>query len=144
MEAAHEAAQAQSFREPGAARAAPGGLAREQGKALEPFRALGERWRSSGAELAPLLDESPPDEHPLTPGFEVLRDRSATWGDPIAHLRDLGTRELLTATIDRIAGSLVHMHVNRRLHAQQRSQELVLYDFLRRHHERRPASARLG
>ena len=127
-----------------AARAARDGLAHEQGQALELFRSLGERWRTSSADLAPLLDEPPPDEHPLSPGLEVLGDRSAHWSGPMAQLRDLAARGLLISSMERIAGSLVHMHINRLLHVQQRSQEVVLYDFLRRHHERRLAAARMG
>ncbi|HTR53041.1 MAG TPA: lantibiotic dehydratase C-terminal domain-containing protein, partial [Kofleriaceae bacterium] len=35
--------------------------------------------------------------------------------------------------------SLAHMHANRLLHASQRAQEMVLYDFLRRLHAARKA-----
>ena len=45
------------------------------------------------------------------------------------------------ALLARIAWSLAHMSANRMLHASQRAQELVLYDLLRRYHERQRARA---
>ena len=48
----------------------------------------------------------------------------------------------LAPKLEDMAWSLVHMHANRILHASQRAQEMVLYDFLRRLHQSRKARAK--
>jgi hypothetical protein len=55
-----------------------------------------------------------------------------------AALRD----RTLSQPIDQIAGSLVHMHINRMLRSSFRAQELVIYDLLQRWYESVRARAR--
>ncbi|MEM9490146.1 MAG: lantibiotic dehydratase C-terminal domain-containing protein [Myxococcota bacterium] len=38
----------------------------------------------------------------------------------------------MSTTIDRLADSLVHMHINRVIRSAQRAHELVIYDLLAR------------
>ena len=60
--------------------------------------------------------------------------------NPIHARRDAANE--LTPNLADFAWSLVHMHANRLLHASQRAQEMVLYDFLRRLHQSRKARAK--
>jgi thiopeptide-type bacteriocin biosynthesis protein len=68
------------------------------------------------------------DHVPRARASEVLAARSQAMAAPIARLRG---RELTRPLAD-IAGSLVHMHLNRLFPTRARAQELVLYEFLRR------------
>ncbi|MCW5805635.1 MAG: lantibiotic dehydratase [Deltaproteobacteria bacterium] len=96
------------------------------------YAQLGERFKKERAALEASF--APTEEHDLWPGFELLAARDA-------HLAPIGAelRARLGARFDDLAGSLVHMHCNRLLHASHRAQELVLYDFLRRLHDARRA-----
>jgi thiopeptide-type bacteriocin biosynthesis protein len=88
------------------------------------------------------MDPIGPAKHPLSPGFELYAERSERIA-PIA--RALATREadgrLQTSIVD-LAPSFLHMHANRLLRSEQRSQELVLYDFLLRLYESDAARSR--
>jgi thiopeptide-type bacteriocin biosynthesis protein len=95
-------------------------------------RTLGERYRRDGRELLPLLEKRGLEESPLLPGLEVLSSRSR---DIAAAARDLRSAEAagrLERPVGAIAGSLVHMFLNRIFLAGHRKQELVVYDFLDR------------
>ena len=93
-----------------------------------------ERWRRERAALEVLLARDPARDaaHDYAPALAILADRSARLAELRPALRAL-------PSFDGFAWSLVHMHANRMLHASQRAQELVLYDFLRRWHESRRA-----
>jgi thiopeptide-type bacteriocin biosynthesis protein len=92
-------------------------------------RQLGAIYRTERADLAQLLRPGGVDtDHWLAPGFQVLEARADRLREPARELAArLGPR---TADVGR---SLIHMHLNRMLHASQRAQELVIYDLLRRH-----------
>lgn len=105
---------------------------------------LGAKYRFERPALEALIATSPGPDHPLAPGFAPLAERSARIA-PIA--RELASREangrLLRSVVD-LAPSFLHMHANRMLRSEQRSQELVLYDFLSRLYEAQAARSRLG
>ena len=105
---------------------------------------LGAKYRAERHALEALLTTAPEAEHPLSPGFELLAERSERIA-PIA--RELLSREgngrLRTSVVD-LAPSFLHMHANRLLRSEQRSQELVLYDFLSRLYEAEAARSRKG
>ncbi len=103
------------------------------------YARLGDRWKRERGELEALLARDPAIDaaHDYAPALELLAERSAR----LAALRP-APRDV--PGFERFAWSLVHMHTNRLLHASQRAQELVLYDFLRRWHESRRARRRSG
>jgi thiopeptide-type bacteriocin biosynthesis protein len=105
-------------------------------------RALGDRLRKERRSLEPLLDLPEHSDHPLAPGFQLVRERTSRLAPLAAALRELEGRGLLTLPIARLAPSYVHMHVNRTLRSAQRRHELVLYDFLARLYESRLARER--
>jgi thiopeptide-type bacteriocin biosynthesis protein len=112
-------------------------LGREHHADAAFYARLGERWKRERAGLEALLARDPAidAEHEYAPALQLLAERSAR----LAELRP-APREL--PGFDGFAWSLVHMHLNRLLHASHRAQELVLYDFLRRWHESRRARRR--
>jgi thiopeptide-type bacteriocin biosynthesis protein len=112
-------------------------LGREHHADAALYARLGERWKRERPGLEALLARDPAidAEHEYAPALELLAERSAR----LAALRP-APRDV--PGWDGFAWSLVHMHANRLLHASQRTQELVLYDFLRRWHESRRARRR--
>jgi thiopeptide-type bacteriocin biosynthesis protein len=112
-------------------------LGREHHADAAFYARIGERWKRERAGLEALLARDPAidAEHDYAPGLAILAERSAR----LAALRP-APRDV--PGFAGLAWSLVHMHVNRLLHASQRAQELVLYDFLRRWHEARRARRR--
>jgi thiopeptide-type bacteriocin biosynthesis protein len=99
--------------------------------------ALGERFRREKASLEPLLDLSRDDDGALAPGLAVLRRRSRDLAPAVADLHALAARGRLTQTVERLATSFIHMHVNRLIRAGAPEHERVLYDFLARLYDSR-------
>jgi thiopeptide-type bacteriocin biosynthesis protein len=93
---------------------------------------LGTKFRSERPALEALMATPVGTDHPLDPGFALLAQRS----ERIVSIgQDLAVREAdgrLTMPVVGLVPSFLHMHANRLLQSEQRSQELVLYDFLSR------------
>ncbi|MCE9575347.1 MAG: lantibiotic dehydratase, partial [Deltaproteobacteria bacterium] len=81
-------------------------------------------------------------EHDLEPGFTLLAERDRLIAPIGAELRDRDAAGRLAPKLDDLAWSLIHMHANRLLHASQRAQEMLVYDFARRLHAGRKARAK--
>jgi len=95
---------------------------------------LGERFRQYRASINTLFAAEPlSDEHPLRPGIEILQRRY----EPLQALANSLKVACASASVplDGVVTSLIHMFVNRVLPTAQRTQELVLYDFMRRQFE---------
>jgi thiopeptide-type bacteriocin biosynthesis protein len=112
-------------------------LGREHHADAAFYARLGDRWKRERPALEALLARDPAidADHDYAPALEILAERSARLAALRPAPRDVPGWE-------GFAWSLVHMHANRLLHASQRAQELVLYDFLRRWHEARRARGR--
>jgi len=93
--------------------------------------ALGARFRKERTSLEALLGASAGGDHPLDAGLVTLAERSAKIAPIGRELRERG----LASRIEPLASSFAHMHANRLLRSAQRSQELVLFDFLTRIYE---------
>jgi thiopeptide-type bacteriocin biosynthesis protein len=93
---------------------------------------IGERYRQEAKTLMALLTGVDGAAGSLQPGVDILNRRSSRVRPLAAELRGLAEAGELTAPIEEIAGSLLHMHANRLLRSAQRAQELVIYDFLDR------------
>jgi thiopeptide-type bacteriocin biosynthesis protein len=85
--------------------------------------AIGKRFRDERQTIESVLAGPPAD------GFS---ERSARLRPIVENLRSLENAGRLGATIEDLAGSFVHMHLNRMLRSGHRRQELVLYEFLAR------------
>jgi thiopeptide-type bacteriocin biosynthesis protein len=103
---------------------------------------LGVRYRRSSRELEALL--TAPETAP-----EVLQEALAAFTRHGARLRAVAGKlrqaeqaGALTMTLGELAGSYLHMHVNRLLPEEQRAHELVLYEFLGRLYRSRLARAK--
>ena len=107
---------------------------------------VGERFARERAELELMFDRDPvrDADHELEPGFALLAERDALLRPIGERLRAHDAAGELAPRLDDIAWSLVHMHANRLLHASQRAQEMVLYDFVRRLHAARKARGSTG
>jgi thiopeptide-type bacteriocin biosynthesis protein len=104
---------------------------------------LGQRYRPERVALEALLAVPAGGGHPLDPGFEALAARSERLRAVAGELRAREQAGRLTVPIKALAGSFLHMHCNRLLKANQRMQELVLYDWLLRLYESEAARARV-
>ncbi len=97
------------------------------------------RYRELRKGAEELLDRALDHQSPLASGFELLGTRSARIAEPVAQLRGLDRAgRLLTPWVE-IAGSLVHMHLNRLCRGDPNAHEVVVYDFLRRIYQSRLA-----
>ena len=105
---------------------------------------IGERFLKERPSLDLLFARDPARDagHDLEPGFELLAKRDAVIAELAVELRRRDAAGELTPKLGDFAWSLVHMHANRLLHASQRAQEMVLYDFLRRLHQSRKARSK--
>ena len=93
---------------------------------------LAQRLRETGNELYDLVTAGVAPEHPLAGGMAALDRRSANLAPLVAELRALESRGELTARIDDLVTSYIHMFVNRLIRSDARRHELVLYDLLHR------------
>jgi thiopeptide-type bacteriocin biosynthesis protein len=103
----------------------------EHGVDVAFSRALGAKFRTMRADLDAAIAVDSPSEG-LREGFAALRERSARLAPVVCDLRAAAQSGQLDVSLEDLAGSYVHMHVIRMLRAQQRAQELVVYDFLQR------------
>jgi thiopeptide-type bacteriocin biosynthesis protein len=108
------------------------GLVRTLGFGPATMGKAGDRFRKERDTLAALLAAGPGGEHPLEPGLVTLAERSARWEEPVRALHQLEREGRLVIPIAEIAGSLVHMYLNRLLRGNNTAQELVISDFLLR------------
>jgi thiopeptide-type bacteriocin biosynthesis protein len=102
---------------------------------------LGARFRTVRPELEDLLQAATGSAHPLDPGFVALDQRAQRIGTLAATLRDRASSGAVPHSIEQLAPAFVHMHANRMLRSEQRSQELVLCDWLARIYESEIARA---
>lgn len=93
---------------------------------------LNQLYRGQRPYVMQLLERKGDLVAPLAAGFDVLRQRSAGLSDVTARLHAAAQGGQLTCSLENLAASYIHMHVNRLLRSAQRAHELVLYDFLER------------
>lgn len=107
-------------------------------------RSLSERFRKLRPELEALLGWNGGEDHPLAPGLELLREFGERAAEVAEEYHRLAERGALTVPLTRIAGSFIHMFLNRLLRDSANAHETVLYEFLHRCHVSQAArSARL-
>jgi thiopeptide-type bacteriocin biosynthesis protein len=105
---------------------------------------LGDRFTKERSSLETVFARDPAKDadHDLEPGFRLIAARDAALVPIGLELRARDARGELAPKLGDLAWSLCHMHANRLLHASQRAQEMVLYDFIRRLHAARKARAK--
>jgi thiopeptide-type bacteriocin biosynthesis protein len=113
-------------------RAAREGLGREFGVEAPLERQFDARYRRERPRLEALLDRRGDEAEQLASGLCAIDHRSERVRALTAELEALAKKGALSASIQRLAASYVHMHINRLLRAAARAQELLIYDFLRR------------
>ncbi len=97
---------------------------------------IGDLFARERAALEALFTPDPARDEAMeiSPGLELLHARDQAIAATCAELMRRDAAGELVPGVQGLAWSVVHMHVNRLLHASQRAQELVLYDLLRRLH----------
>jgi len=103
---------------------------------------IGDRHRQERKALEELMAAAPDGDHPLAPGLRAL-EQGARLAAPAA--RELRRREQegrLISSIEDLATSFAHMHVNRLIRSEGRAHELVLYEFLYRYYNAQAARRR--
>ncbi len=114
-------------------------FAREHRIETKLKKEIGERFRKERKELEALLDPSNETQSPLGPGLEILRRRSERLAPIIMELKACASDSRLSAGLETLAPSYIHMHVNRLLRSEHRAHEVVLYEFLVRLYDSRLA-----
>lgn len=104
-------------------------------------KALGDKFRPLRTELEALLDPGASGGD-YAPAYEIYQQRSQACAPIVAELHRLEAAGQLTRSRMELADSLIHMHINRLLRSAQRTQEMVIYDFLARIYRSRAARAR--
>lgn len=115
---------------------------REHRADLRLKRQLGDRHRQERSALDALLSRSAEAEALYAPGFAALDQRSAAIRPLVAELRRREQAGGLEATVEAMAPSYLHMHVNRMIRAEARAHELVLYEMLHRNYHAEIGRAR--
>jgi thiopeptide-type bacteriocin biosynthesis protein len=118
------------------------GYSREFGGGKNLRVQLDQKFRQEWRSLMPLLDPAGDETSELAPALAVLRRRSERLAPVVAELREIERAGRLRQPIVDLAGSYVHMHVNRMIRSAPRAHELVLYDFLHQLYESRAARER--
>jgi thiopeptide-type bacteriocin biosynthesis protein len=97
-------------------------------------RQLAPKYRSVRADLERLIATGGAADADR-PWREALARRSARAREAVETLHAASGAQRLTSTIEDLAESYVHMHLNRLFRDEQRAHELVIYDFLVRLYE---------
>jgi lantibiotic biosynthesis protein len=74
---------------------------------------------------------NPSWEHgPMQAAGQALRRRGERLRPVVERFRQAEREGRLTSSVEQLADSFLHLHVNRMLPLEQRAQELILHDFL--------------
>ena len=93
---------------------------------------IGDRFRRERRNLQPLLEPDPDAPTGLEPGLEILTERSHALKSIGSELKRLESHGHLSRPRSNIAGSLLHIHLNRLLRGDNTAQEAVICEFLAR------------
>ena len=116
----------------------PGVLAlanRSHQMASHAWKGIGARFHKVREEVQELLTTGSTTDPIVRAGREALAERSRRLRPILLDLTSAASSGRLSSTIEDVAADLAHMHVNRLLRSSHRSQELVIYEFLRRYHD---------
>lgn len=103
---------------------------------------IDQKYRTEKKSLGALLAPEAAEDDPLAPGYAILAERSRRSAPALAELARLEAAGELQR-ID-LAGSLIHMHINRMIRSAARAHEAVIYGLLHREYQARAARARKG
>ncbi|CAG7656900.1 Nisin biosynthesis protein NisB [Paenibacillus allorhizosphaerae] len=107
-------------------------------------RSLGERFRRERTRLEAYIHTTSSGHDRLAPGISVFKQRSERLVPLVDGLRKVEISGGLTVTLEQLAASYIHMHVNRMLRSSQRAHELIIYDFLARLYDAESGRTRRG
>ena len=105
-------------------------------------RQLGTKFREMRPTLDRVVRQGAQELGELAGGALALDERTARLANIAGALRDAEASGALEVSVERLASSFVHMHINRMLRSEQRAQELVIWEFLERLYDSDLARAR--
>jgi thiopeptide-type bacteriocin biosynthesis protein len=105
---------------------------------------LDQRLRGERRSLALLLDGDEETSAPFAPALALFDRRSQASAPIVAEMARLEAAGRLTSSLQDMAASFVHMHVNRLIRSAARAHEMVLYDILHQIYVSREARQRKG
>lgn len=105
---------------------------------------LGKRFRGLRRDLDSLVFAPNQNQGGFMEGIGILNRRSQRLAPYIEALKEAEKEGRLTVPVLRMAGSFIHMALNRLFRSSQRHQEFVIYDFLNRLYQSRLARSRGG
>jgi len=116
------------------------GKSQEKSLAVSPSyrKQISDRFRGERTVLEKLLDDPSAGEFPEQ-ALSALQRYSAHLTGIREGLEREHTAGALTATLQELAGSFVHMHLNRLFRSSPNAQEMVAYDYLARCYDSRLA-----
>ncbi|HEX7318357.1 MAG TPA: lantibiotic dehydratase [Pyrinomonadaceae bacterium] len=118
--------------------------AEEHGAGKKLRERLSEQFRRERQDLNRLFAPDPPDDATLKACLKVFARRSQALSGVARRLKQRAATGRLSLTLQELALSYAHMHVNRLLPSSQREHELFVYDFLARLYDARAARAELS
>ena len=92
---------------------------------------LDQRFRNNRSAIEQILDVSLNETHEYAPLFEYINDKTENIRSTIQQVKDLKFGDDLTKYLS----DTIHMTVNRTIGDNQRTHELVMYDFLFRYYQ---------
>jgi class I lanthipeptide synthase len=119
------------------------GYAREFGLQKKLRYQLSEKFRKERTKLTSLFEADGPADATVKSCLKAMRGRSKALTGVLKKLRQCDKARSLPVSLDDLALSYIHMHVNRLLESGHREQELVIYDFLTRLYDSRVAQDKL-
>ncbi len=92
---------------------------------------LDQRFRDNRKSIEQILDNSLNETHDYAPLFEFINDKTENTKSTIQQIKNLKSEDDLTKYLS----DTIHMTVNRTIGDNQRTHELVMYDFLFRYYQ---------
>jgi thiopeptide-type bacteriocin biosynthesis protein len=91
---------------------------------------LAGKYRLIRPEVEKLISSGISQHENLSECIQIIDHRSRILGKPISNLRENATAGKLTKSLESLAGSFIHMHVNRMIRSAHQRHEFALYDIL--------------
>ena len=96
-------------------------------------RQLDNKYREERSIIINILDHANDDGSELKPLFDLLKEKSKNIEPTIKQILELKKNNKLNTEFNSLAGSYIHMLLNRLFKSKNRLHELVIYYFLHKH-----------
>ena len=118
------------------------GFAKEFNSNKHLNKQIDKKYRANRENITSILDKKNDFESELKPLFEILESKSASSAGCISEILAIKKEGLLELGLDDLMSSYIHMLLNRLFRNNQRTHELVVYDFMWRWYRTQVAMAK--